>query len=558
MKKTLPPIKGTYNLSNYESTYRTFTWNNYQKGLNKHKKINAAYLTVDKHIDDGYGEKIALHYVNEGVSSAYTFAEVKEKIDHYVQILRSKRVKKGDRVFILLPKNPSCYFAILATVRIGAIAVPLFEGFMQEAIHQRINDCEGAVLITNYELGERINEESVPSLQEIMYQEEIDQLKLAGDPYVEWVDPEDAMLIHYTSGSTGNPKGVIHAHRSFIHHLVSGNWVLDIKDTDVYWCTSHPGWVTGSVYGIFAPWLNRATIVIQSGRFNPEEWYKIIEQFGVNIWYSAPTAFRLLMARGELYKNYDLSSLRHILSVGEPLNPEVIYWTQLHLNLRIHDTWWMTETGGHLIVNLPSEIIKPGSMGRAFPGIEISILDEAGQLLTNGKTGQLAVKTPWPGMMKSIWNNEAKHQEYFKYPGWYLSGDLAYQDEDGYIFFQGRQDDMINAQGERIGPFEVESSLIEHPAVAEAGVIGKPDPLRGEVVKAFITLKPDYLKSDKLIEEIRLHVRNRLAAHAYPREIEVVDSLPKTKISGKILRRKLKQWELERAQVTGHQADSQD
>ena len=546
MKNILPPVKGTYNLSNYQSTYESFTWEPYLAELKKNKKINAAYLTVDKHIEDGYGEKIALHYVNGQITSAYNFAEVKERIDHYVALLRRKRVKKGDRVFIFLPKNPSCYFAILATIRIGAIAVPLFEGFMQEAVHQRIEDCQGQLLITDRQLARRVDQSQLSSLKEIIFQEEIDQLDLEGDPYVEWLDPDDPMLIHYTSGSTGNPKGVVHAHRSFIHHFVSGNWVLDVKDTDVYWCTSHPGWVTGSVYGIFAPWLNRATIVIQSGRFDAGEWYKIIEQFKVSIWYSAPTAFRLLKAKGNLYQDYDLSSLRHILSVGEPLNPEVIYWADHHLKLRIHDTWWMTETGGHLIVNLPSEKIKPGSMGRAFPGIEIAILAENGEELPSGEVGQLAIKTPWPGLMKTIWNNEAKHQEYFKYPGWYVSGDLAYQDQESYIFFQGRQDDMINSQGERIGPFEVESSLIEHPAVEEAGVIGKPDLIRGEIVKAFITLKPGYVQTEKLIDEIRSHVKQNLAAHAYPREIEIVDNLPKTKISGKILRRELKQQELEK------------
>lgn len=507
MNKILPPVKGTYNLSNYQSTYESFTWEHYLTELKQNKKINAAYLTVDKHVEDGFGEKIALHYVNGRIRSAYNFAEVKERIDLYVALLRRKGVKKGDRVFIFLPKNPACYFAILATIRIGAIAVPLFEGFMQEAVHQRIEDCQGELLITDYQLGKRVDQAKLPSLKEIIFQEDIDGLEIKPDPYVEWVDPDDPMLIHYTSGSTGKPKGVVHAHRAFIHHFVSGNWVLDIKSSDVYWCTSHPGWVTGSVYGIFAPWLNRATIVIQSGRFDAASWYDIIEQFKVTILYSAPTAFRLLKAKGDLYKNYDLSSLRHVLSVGEPLNPEVIFWADQQLNLRIHDTWWMTETGGHLIVNLPAEKIKPGSMGRAFPGITIAILDDDGEELPRGEVGQLAIKAPWPGLMKAIWNNQAKYEQYFNYPGWYVSGDLAYQDQEGYIFFQGRQDDMINSQGERIGPFEVESSLIEHPAVEEAGVIGKPDPVRGEIVKAFITLKPGYFNTEELLEEIRLHVK---------------------------------------------------
>ncbi len=342
---------------------------------------------------------------------------------------------------------------------------------------------------------------------------------------------------------------MLHAHRAVQHHIVTGRWVLDMKDEDVYWCTSHPGWVTGSVYGLFAPLLNRATVVVQGGRFKAESWYSLIEELGVTIWYSAPTAFRMLLSEGKLHEKYDLSSLRHVLSVGEPLNPEVINWAWENLGVRIHDTWWMTETGGHLIVNLPSEKIKPGSMGRPLPGMEVGILDDEGNILDSGEVGQLAVKTPWPGLMKEIWGNKDKFQSYFQYEGWYLSGDLALQDEEGYVFFQGRNDDMINSAGERIGPFEVESKLIEHPAVEEAGVIGKPDELRGELVKAFITLRQGFTESEELLDEIRLFVRKNLSAHAAPREIEVVEELPKTKISGKILRRQLKAQEIQKQQT---------
>ncbi|WP_017470508.1 acetate--CoA ligase [Amphibacillus jilinensis] len=548
MSNILQPNEGVYQLDDYQSRYHTFRWED-NEWFNK-KKINAAYETIDRHVEEGHGEKTALHYINQQQHQTLTFKEVQDHVDHYVQILRANHVKKGDRVFIFLPKNPDCYVAILATIRIGAIAGPLFEGFMGDAVHDRINDCQGKLLITDKELGQRIDRQQVPSIETVLYQEDISDQVTQGDRYVEWLDADDGMLIHYTSGSTGKPKGVLHAHRAVSHHALTGKWVLDIHDHDIYWCTSHPGWVTGSVYGLFAPWLNRATIVIQAGRFKAEDWYQIIEQLGVTIWYSAPTAFRLLMSKGDLYANYNLASLRHVLSVGEPLNPEVIHWAFREWHLRIHDTWWMTETGGHLIVNLPSQPIKPGSMGRPFPGIEVGILDEAGQVLPRGTVGQLAVKTSWPGLMKTIWNNESKYQEYFRYPGWYVSGDLAYQDDDGYVFFQGRNDDMINSSGERIGPFEVESSLIEHPAVAEAGVIGKPDPIRGEIVKAFITLRSDYVVSNTLIEEIRQHVRKRLAAHAAPKEIEVVDQLPKTKISGKILRRELKQREHDRISMS--------
>ncbi|WP_085992142.1 acetate--CoA ligase [Oceanobacillus senegalensis] len=549
INKRIPPLKNSsYNLSDYKKIREGFSWNDIGKDfIQKNGKVNAAYETIDRHVEEGYGDKIALHYVNGDEKQTYTFKEVKEKTDHYAQVLKNHGVKKGDRVFVFLPKTPDCYVSILAIIKIGAIAGPLFEAFMQEAVKDRINDCEGTVLITDKEMVNRVPQDEIPSLETILFVEDIESLpvKAVNGDVVEWVDVEDGLIIHYTSGSTGKPKGVLHAHRAVVHHYISGKWVLDIKDDDVYWCTSHPGWVTGSVYGLFAPWLNRATIVIQGGRFKAEDWYQLIDELNVTIWYSAPTAFRMLLNQEELLEKYDLSSLRHVLSVGEPLNPEVIYWAWNKLGVRIHDTWWMTETGGHLIVNFPSEEIKPGSMGRAFPGITVGILDEEGKELPRGSIGQLAIRTPWPGLMKEIWGNKEKFANYFKYEGWYLSGDLAIQDEEDYVFFQSRNDDMINSSGERIGPFEVESKLIEHPAVREAGVVGKPDPIQGEIVKAFITLRTGYVESKELLEEIRTFVKSNLAAHAAPKEIEILDELPKTKISGKILRRELKEREIE-------------
>lgn len=549
ISEVINPIEDTYNLSNYEEIRHAYDWHQAGEDLRFREtgKVNIAYETIDRHVEDGYGDKVALHYVDGETRTSMTFREVKEKTDHYSRILRSNGVKKGERVFIFLPKTPECYISILAAIKIGAIAGPLFEAFMEDAVRDRINDCRGTLLITNREMVSRVPQNDIPSLETILYAEDIEAAPVEnGGEQVEWVDLEDGMLIHYTSGSTGKPKGVLHAHRVMTHQYESGKWVLDIRDDDVYWCTSHPGWVTGSVYGLFAPWLNRATIVIQGGRFKAENWYQLIADLKVTVWYSAPTAFRMLLSQGDVLKDYDLSSLRHILSVGEPLNPEVIYWAWERLGVRIHDTWWMTETGAHLIVNLPGEKIKPGSMGRPFPGIEVGILDEAGNELPRGSVGQLAVKTPWPGLMKEIWGNRDKFDSYFKYEGWYVSGDLAYQDDEDYVFFQSRDDDMINSAGERIGPFEVESKLIEHPAVQEAGVVGKPDPVRGELVKAFIVLREGYEQSDSLLEDIRIFVRNNLAAHSAPREIEVMEELPKTTISGKILRRELKRMEIEK------------
>lgn len=554
----IPPISAEPNLTDYEAACRTFKWEQAEAQFSWHetKRVNMAHECIDRHVDDGYGGKLALHYLEGDEEATWTFAELKEETDRWATALRNEGVQKGDIVFIFLPKNADCYLAMLAAVKIGAVAGPLFEAFMEEAVRDRIQDCEGRFLITDPELVTRVPRSDLPSLEkvfvtaepedceegEISWRAVLRHTKVNGSP-TEWVDLNDPLNIHYTSGSTGKPKGIVHAHRAMIHQYQTGSWVLDLKDDDVYWCTAHPGWVTGTVYAIFAPWLNRATIVLNGGRFEAASWYAAIEKAGVTVWYSAPTAFRMLKAAGdELILRYDLSSLRHVLSVGEPLNPEVIYWGVEKLGLRIHDTWWMTETGAQLIVNLPSETIKPGSMGRPFPGIDIRILGEGGEARGPGEIGHLAIRAPWPGLMREVWRNAEKYDSYFQFGGWYLSGDLAYQDEDGYVFFQGRSDDMINSSGERIGPFEVESKLLEHGAVAEAGVIGKPDPLRGEIVKAFIVLKPGYHETPALLEEIRLFVRAGLSAHAAPREIEVIPELPKTKISGKILRRELKTW----------------
>ncbi|CAM3939406.1 acetate--CoA ligase [Alkalicoccus chagannorensis] len=538
------------NLVDYEKTYAQFTWDDAVQGLSQvpNNKWNAAYECIDRHVEEGYGSKEALLFTDGLEERRFTFAEVKEITDRYAEVLLREGVQKGDRVFIFLPKSPECYFGILAAIKAGAIAGPLFEAFMEDAVRERMQDCEAQYLITDDTLNKRVPAQDIPSLKKtwLLADLEDEAAEVSPQEPVVWMEEDDGMLIHYTSGSTGQPKGVLHAQKVLPHHYISGRWVLDIKEGDVYWCTSHPGWVTGSVYGVFAPWLNRATVVIHGGRFDAGAWYQLLEHFGVTIWYSAPTAFRMLMSEGGLHHQYDLSRLRHILSVGEPLNPEVIHWAKEAFGIRIHDTWWMTETGGHLIVNVPSAPIKPGSMGRAFPGVDVGILDEQNEPLPAGEPGKLAVRAPWPGLMKTIWKNEEKFQSYFTENGWYISGDTAWKDEDGYVFFQGRDDDLIMTAGERVGPFEVESKLIEHPAVAEAGVIGKPDPVRGEIIKAFVTLRSGWESSPALAKEIRQFVKEELSAHAAPKEIEVVDELPKTKISGKILRRLLKQQEVDK------------
>ncbi|MGG3030309.1 acetate--CoA ligase [Bacillus stercoris] len=557
--KALPAIEGDHNLKNYKETYRHFDWAEAEKHFSWHEtgKLNAAYEAIDRHAESFRKNKVALYYKDATRDEKYTFKEMKEESNRAGNVLRRYgNVEKGDRVFIFMPRSPELYFIMLGAIKIGAIAGPLFEAFMEGAVKDRLENSEAKVVVTTPELLERIPADKLPHLQHIFvvggeaesgtnlinYDEAAKQESTRLD--IEWMDKKDGFLLHYTSGSTGTPKGVLHVHEAMIQQYQTGKWVLDLKEEDIYWCTADPGWVTGTVYGIFAPWLNGATNVIVGGRFSPESWYGTIEQLGVNVWYSAPTAFRMLMGAGdEMAAKYDLTSLRHVLSVGEPLNPEVIRWGHKVFNKRIHDTWWMTETGSQLICNYPCMDIKPGSMGKPIPGVEAAIVDNQGNELPPYRMGNLAIKKGWPSMMHTIWNNPEKYESYFMPGGWYVSGDSAYMDEEGYFWFQGRVDDVIMTSGERVGPFEVESKLVEHPAIAEAGVIGKPDPVRGEIIKAFIALREGFEPSDKLKEEIRLFVKQGLAAHAAPREIEFKDKLPKTR-SGKIMRRVLKAWEL--------------
>ncbi|MCJ8009589.1 acetate--CoA ligase [Lederbergia wuyishanensis] len=557
--EALPVIEGKYNLQNYDEMYANFNWSEAEKNFSWYEtgRVNMAYEAIDRHTETFRKNKVALYYRDGVRDEKYTFNDMKKWTNKAGNVLKTYgNVEKGDRVFIFMPRSPELYFAILGAIKLGAIVGPLFEAFMEGAVKDRLEDSEAKVLVTTPELLKRVPVDELPSLKHIFLvgdgiEEEgpfIDfnkRLKAADKNLeIEWVDRNDGMILHYTSGSTGRPKGVLHVHNAMIQQYQTARWILDLQEEDIYWCTADPGWVTGTSYGIFGPWLTGTTNVIVGGRFKPENWYQTLEDYGVTVWYSAPTAFRMLMSAGDEHvKQFDLSELRHILSVGEPLNPEVIRWGMKVFNKRIHDTWWMTETGAMLIGNYPCIEIKPGSMGKPIPGVEAAIVDDQGNVLPANRMGNLAIKKGWPSMMHEIWNNKEKYNSYFLTGDWYVSGDSAYMDEDGYFFFQGRVDDVIMTSGERVGPFEVESKLLEHPAVAEAGVIGKPDPVRGEIIKAFIALLDGQEPSEELAEDIKQFVKKGLAAHAAPREIEFRDKLPKTR-SGKIMRRVLKAWEL--------------
>ncbi|HJV46946.1 MAG TPA: acetate--CoA ligase [Bacillota bacterium] len=560
MKQRSEEILGvdlTANLKDYDLAVQQANWDEIGKQFSwsQTNKVNMVYEAIDRHVDEGRGDRIALYYTDGVRDEKYTYSELRQLSSQFANGLASLEIEKGDRVFIFMPRSPELLVSLLGIVRIGAIAGPLFEAFMEEAVKDRLLDSGAKALVTTATLLKRIPRHLLPDLKHIILVGEkgdaegegitsYDELMNVSPEYrMEWVDLEDGMVLHYTSGSTGKPKGVFQVHDAMKHQYLSGKYAYDLREGDVYWCTADPGWVTGTSAGMWAPWLHGVSVVLRGGRFKPADWYKTIEKFKVNVWFSAPTAFRMLMGEGnEIVKANDLSSLRHVLSAGEPLNPEVVRWGLEVLGHRIHDNWWMTETGSTICSNYRCLPLRPGSMGKPLPGVYLAIIDDEGNEVPPNTMGHLAIRPPWPAMMRKIWGNPDKFAEYYR-DGWYLSGDLAYKDSDGYFWFEGRSDDVINTSGERVGPFEVESKLVEHPAVGEAGVIGVPDALRGEVIKAFITLRAGFTESEELKTEITQFVKERLAAHAAPRVIEFKDKLPKTR-SGKIMRRVLKAWDL--------------
>jgi acetyl-CoA synthetase len=552
------------NLYNYKEIKNTLDWENIQDGLDglPNGGLNLAYEAIDRHAAGKNKNKVALHWESsDGIEEKYTFNDLKFLSDKFANVLSELGILKGDRVFIFMERIPELYIAFLGILKVGAIAGPLFSAFGPDPVKDRLEDSGAKLLIATPTLLSRIKSiiKDLPALQNVIVvtrgKELVEEI-VAGQIIYEKAmlsatdlyasintSEEDYSIMHYTSGTTGKPKGAVHAHKAALQHLLTGRWALDLQDSDIYWCTAGPGWVTGTSYGISAPWTNGITQVIYEGGFSASKWYEIIEKYSVSVWYTAPTAIRMLMKAGDnIPQRYNLSSLRHICSVGEPLNPEAIVWAERVLGLPIHDNWWQTETGAILIANYPSEEIRLGSMGKPIPGINASILGENGNPVDANVEGDLAIKTTWPSMFRSYWQNEKMYNSKFK-NGWYITGDRAKVDEDGYFWFVGRADDVINTAGHLVGPFEVESALMEHPAVAEAGVIGKPDPISMEIVKAFVSLHEGYEESDSLRNEIMGFVRRKLSAAIAPREISFIDSLPKTR-SGKIMRRLLKAREL--------------
>ncbi|HSW48465.1 MAG TPA: acetate--CoA ligase [Candidatus Saccharimonadales bacterium] len=564
IKKDISKFIKVPNVADYEAVYKNFTWDKAEKEeieFFSDGTLNIAYNCIDRHAKGARKDKAALLFEGaKGEKEKYTFSDLKTLTDKFANVLVGQDVSKGDRVFIFLPSIPERYIVFLGILKMGAVAGTMFSAFQEMALLDRLIDSGAKVLITNPDLYPRIEKiwKDLPDLEKVIivergsnefkFTEKIisykEQMEKASEDFeIAHMEKDDYSYMLYTSGTTGKPKGVMHAHFDILQAIVTTKYVLDVQEDDIYWCTADIGWVTGVVYATLGPWGLGATQVMFEGRFSPESWYKVMQDSKVTLWYTAPTAIRMLMGSPVSPNNYDLASLRQIYSVGEPLNPEAIWWGLKALGLPFHDTWWQTELGGISITNYPVMDIRPGSMGKPLPGIKAAIIDDEGVELEDHKEGNLALlSSTVSSLMKTIWNNEEKFKSYF-IGDWYISGDKAFRDKDGYYWFIGRADDVIKTSGERVGPFEVESSLVEHPSVIEAGVIGKPDAVRGEIIKAFVVTKPGVAQTDELKEELKQHVKKHLAGHAYPREIDFIDKLPKTR-SGKIMRRVLKAKEL--------------
>jgi len=568
IRKTPSDLRVAPNLRAADADRAGFSWDSVRRKLTglPGGGFNIAYEAVDRHAEGARAQHVAFRWLpREGAERIFTYADLKRLSNRFANVLRGLGVGRGDRLFVLAGRIPELYVGVLGGLKTGMTVSPLFSAFGPEPIRTRIDLGQGKVLLTTESLYRRKVEKVVaqlPTLKHILVvSDSSDSTDLPGtlDPRrlmekasedfaIEPTTEEDASFLHFTSGTTGTPKGAVHVHGAALTHYATGEFALDLRPDDTFWCTADPGWVTGTSYGIVAPLLHGVTSIVDEADFDVERWYRILQDQGVTVWYTAPTAIRMLMKAGpEIPRKYSFPKLRFIASVGEPLNPEAVWWGKEVLGLPIHDNWWQTETGGIMIANTPAMDIKPGSMGKPLPGVEAYVVrrEEGGAVRIVEEPnveGELALRAGWPAMFRGYLNQEERYRKCFA-GELYLTGDLAKRDADGYFWFVGRADDVIKSAGHLIGPFEVESVLMEHPAVAEAGVIGKPDEIVGEVVKAFVSLKAGFDPSESLRMELLGHARKRLGAAVAPKEIDFVGTLPRTR-SGKIMRRLLKAREL--------------
>lgn len=561
------------NLADYDAVCRAFSWDGARRALSglPGGGLNIAHEAVDRHAAGPRAGHEALRFVRaDGSTHSLSYRELAEQTSRFAAVLAQLGIGRTERVFSLMGRSPELYVAVLGTLKNGSVFCPLFSAFGPDPVRQRLQLGSGRVLVTTRALYRkkvaRIRD-ALPDLTHVLLidadgEPEPGTLDLAmlmeaapGDAGIASTQGEDMALLHFTSGTTGTPKGAIHVHEAVTAHYATGLYALDLHPDDVYWCTADPGWVTGTSYGVIAPLVHGVTTVVDQEEMDADRWYRILAEQRVTVWYTAPTALRMLMKAGaDRASGHDLSVLRFVASVGEPLNPEVVVWGREAFGQPVHDNWWQTETGGIMIANFAATEIRPGSMGRPLPGVEAALVqrDENGKpVITDGlpvlvaepdAMGELALRAGWPSMFRGYLHEEERYRRCFV-GGWYLTGDIAKRDADGYYWFVGRGDDVIKSSGHLIGPFEVESSLMEHPAVAQAGVIGVPDPVAGEVVKAFVELRNGWEPSEELRLDIIGFARKRLGAAVAPRMVEFTTALPRTR-SGKILRRLLKAREL--------------
>jgi acetyl-CoA synthetase len=564
------------NVTDYAAECAAFSWDAARgdlDGLPGGRGLNIAHEAVDRHACGPLADKVAMRWLRrDGIIEQATYADLRASTNRFANLLGTLGVQPGERVFSLLGRVPELYVTALGTFKHRSVFCPLFSAFGPEPIRERLHRGDGRVLVTTRTLYRRriaAIRESLPGLRHVLLVGEsgadappagttsfAELLASQSTEFtIEPTDPEDMALLHFTSGTTGTPKGAVHVHDAVVAHSATGRIALDLHPDDVFWCTADPGWVTGTSYGVIAPLVAGVTSVVDEAEFDAERWYRVLQDERVSVWYTAPTAVRMLMRAGpEVAAAYDLSALRFVASVGEPLNAEAVVWGRDVLGLPIHDNWWQTETGGVMIANLAGCDVRPGSMGRPLPGIEAAILARGtdGRAAVRGDVvevvtepdveGELALRPGWPSMFRGYLDDDARYAACFA-GGWYLTGDVARRDRDGWYWFAGRADDVIKSAGHLIGPTEVERALMEHPAVVEAGVIGVPDPVAGEVVKAFVTLHAGTVPSDELRLELIGFARTRLGAAVAPRDIAFDQHLPHTK-SGKIMRRLLRAREL--------------
>jgi acetyl-CoA synthetase len=554
------------NLIDYAAVRAAFNWEKARAlldGLPGGRGLNIAHEAVDRNAQGPRAGRVALRWLGKtGERRDFTYRDLAGETSRFANALAGLGIGPGGRVFVLLGRVPELYIAVLGALKAKSVVSPLFSAFGPEPIATRLGIGEGQVLVTTEALYRRKVEslrDRLPKLTQVILIDEgapiagtlrwRDVMDGASDRFViPPTAPDDMALLHFTSGTTGRPKGAVHVHAAVVTHHATGLYALDLHDDDIFWCTADPGWVTGTSYGIIAPLTHGVTNLVVEAEFDAETWYRVLAEERVTVWYTAPTAIRMMMKLGAAaVRDHDLARLRFMASVGEPLNPEAVSWGVEAFGQPFHDNWWQTETGGIMIANFLGLPVKPGSMGLPLPGIEAAIVERRpdGSVAVVDQPmvqGELALKAGWPSMMRGYLHEDERYKKCFA-GSWYLTGDLAKRDADGYFWFVGRADDVIKSSGHLIGPFEVESALMEHRAVAEAGVIGKPDPMAGEIVKAFVALKPGFAASEALRRELLGHARQRLGAAVAPKEIDFRANLPKTR-SGKIMRRLLKAREL--------------